>query len=90
MTNPLSIKVFVLVDEDGNYDCGPDAETAAKRFGEDVEVSGGANYRLLELRVSLPVPAPIVMAGEVTGPEKTGVLRVVESPAPIREVHQGG
>ena len=58
------IKVFVLVDEGGDYACGADEDAARERYAEDISDSA-ACVRMIEITLQVPEPKPIQLAAIV-------------------------
>jgi len=74
-TTYKTIEVWVLVDENGEYECGADTETAAERYRDNVgEPDGTVTYRAVKLTVKVPLPTTIELSGEVTVEELPALL----------------
>ena len=67
--------MWVLVDENGDYECGNDADGAAERYRDNVgEPDGTVSYRAVKLSVKVPLPTAIELSGEVTVEELPALL----------------
>ena len=70
-----TVEVFVMVDEDGDYECGVDVDAATERFDDNVGGTGGR--RLVRLTVKVPLPTVISLTGEVEADPEPGELKAV-------------
>lgn len=70
--------VWVVVDEDGDYDCAGDADDAAARYSENVCDPTGIprGLRRVKLTVKVPLPQTIELSGEVVADESAAGLTV--------------
>ncbi|MBA4192511.1 MAG: hypothetical protein C0467_31475 [Planctomycetaceae bacterium] len=69
------IEVFVLVDQEGNFECADTEDAAAERYGE-LGNSNTTGLRLFKLKLTVPLPTAIEVEGVVTNTEGTPVLTV--------------
>ena len=70
-----TIEVWVVVDEQGDYECAADFDAAAERFDENVGGNGGR--RVVKLSVKVPLPTPIELPGEVEADPEPSELKAV-------------
>lgn len=71
------LTVFVVVDADGNYEVGPDADTARARYEENVGTLGECDgFRFVEMTVSVPLPKPIEVSVDVPEGEEEATVTV--------------
>lgn len=76
-TQYTTIEVWVTVDADGDYECGPDAAVADERFEENIsDLTGTNGLRRVKLSVTLPLPKVIEIAAEVTADEADPTVTV--------------
>jgi hypothetical protein len=71
MSDP--IEVWIVMNEDGDYEVGPDQDTAVERFDES---KAGSMRRLVQLKVSMS--APSVTEVDVALPDEAGQIVNVE------------
>lgn len=65
-TTYKTVEVWVLIDEDGDYEVGASAEEAATRYADTVaQPDGERGMRRVKLAVRVPLPTPIELSGEV-------------------------
>jgi hypothetical protein len=77
MPKTTQIEVWAVIDEDGDYAVGACCDSAAERYAEDVGGDAGTRgIRRVKLLVTVPLPEPIVLTGEVTEAEEVAGLRV--------------
>ena len=66
MPEMLKVEIFVVVDDDGNYAVGADADAAAQSFEEGIGTLPAMN-RLIRIDLEVEKPAPLVLAGVALG-----------------------
>lgn len=59
----ITLAIWVCVDSDGNYDMGKDDDDALSNF--DNNEGGDAARRLVQVKVRLRVPRPVVTSVQV-------------------------
>ena len=76
-TTYKTVDVWVVVDEDGDYDCGVDAGLAAENYANNIMTPDGTKgMRVVKLSVRVPLPTPIELTGEVVSDESGAGLVV--------------
>lgn len=61
-----AITVCVLVDENGDYAVGTDAEQAAESYGDTIQgIDGTFGIRRFTVTLNVPLPTPVELVGEV-------------------------
>lgn len=71
------LSVYVVVDADGNYSAGTDADDARSQYEsnhQDLNACGG--FRLIELSVTVPLPKPIEVEVDVPETEESATVEV--------------
>ena len=69
------VEVWVVVDADGDYAIGRDAESANTAFDEDI--GRGENCtRMVKVTLKIPAPRPVELVGEVPAESNEGTLTV--------------
>ena len=64
MAKTAQIEVYAIVDADGDYAVGKDAEAAVEKYTEDVgDLSEVDGVRTIKLLVTVPLPVEIVLSG---------------------------
>jgi hypothetical protein len=77
MSKTATVEVWVLVDEDGDYDCAPDEGTAADRYADSIAaIDGTRGLRRIKVTLIVPRPAPIEVSAEVPAEEGGPVVKV--------------
>jgi hypothetical protein len=66
-----TIEVWIVMNEDGEYEVGKDEDDAVERFEDDV---GGSFRRVVKINVTMGPPEPQV--ANVTIPGETGTIKV--------------
>jgi hypothetical protein len=66
-----SIEVWIVMNEDGDYEVGKDEDDAVERFEDDV---GGSFRRVVKINVTMGPPEPQV--ANVTVPGEAGTIKV--------------
>jgi hypothetical protein len=74
-TQYAEVEVWVVVDQDGDYECAPSQSDAEERFTDNVSEQPEGK-RLVKLTVKVPLPTVIELAGEVTADESGAGLTV--------------
>lgn len=74
-TTYTTIEIWVLIDEQGDYAVGNDAETASQRFTDDVGDDLALGRRMVKLTVKVPLPTTIELTGEVEIEEEVSELK---------------
>jgi hypothetical protein len=75
MARYIDAEVYVVVDEDGNYEAAKTAEAAFELYGNDITVpeadgnSAPVGMRVVKVKVRVPVPAMIEVAAVVSEEE---------------------
>lgn len=64
MVTKTLIEVWVLVDEQGNHVCSPDADSLAELYEEKIGGTAELARRVLRLVVLVPLPEAVVLRGE--------------------------
>lgn len=79
MSTVQELQVFVVVDAAGDYAAAGDEDGALEAY--DDAIGGNAPRRLVRILLTVPLPEPITLKGEVP-PESTegGRLQVVPLP----------
>lgn len=62
------IEVWIVMDEDGNYEVGTDRSNAIENFENNID--GAAGARIVQLAVKMAPPKKIVV--DVTVPDEVG------------------
>lgn len=66
MARTMQVEVWVVVDEDENYDVGGSEEQAVERFVENVgEVGEAGATRRIKVLLTVPVPETVTLTGTV-------------------------
>lgn len=74
MATMKTLEVWVLVDQDGDYEVGTVGSDAATRYDESVGADGERGMRMVKLLVTLRIPEVIEVAVNV--PDTEGVPTV--------------
>lgn len=61
-TEYLEVEVWVLVNEDGEYEVACDQDTLAERWAEG-DYQQGTGQRVAQIKLRVPKPSPIVING---------------------------
>lgn len=69
MANYATVELWVRVSEAGDFDCGPTAEAAGERFEESIGHDNETGYRMVRVKVRVPLPEPIEVTGEAADDE---------------------
>lgn len=64
------IEVWVLVNADGEYEVGNDADQAYERFEENCDTSGAR--RMVKVVLTVPLPVECVLTGTVPAESTEG------------------
>lgn len=51
-------EVWLIVDEDGDYACGRDRDSAEEQYRDEIGTEPGSCLRVIRLMVDVPVPKP--------------------------------
>ncbi len=58
--NTVECEVWILVDADGNYTAGTDAEEVTQKHEEDMaQLNGTYGFRMVRVKLQVPLPRPI-------------------------------
>ena len=64
--NAVEIGIMVMVDADGNWEIGVDADDLTERWTQNVgDPAEIAARRVVKVKVKVPVPAVVELSGEV-------------------------
>ena len=75
----VEVELAVLVDENGDYGVGSDAESAAANYTESIgEIDGQVGVRRVVVKLKVPKPTAIEVAGEAAVEEEGEVGLVVK------------
>ena len=74
MATMQEIEVWVMVNADGEYDCGTDEEKATENFEANCSTDGGR--QLIKITLTVPLPETIEVEGTVPDTEGTPTLTV--------------
>jgi hypothetical protein len=66
MATTTQVEVWVMVDQDGDYDVGTSEELARENY--DGNIGGDAARRLVKLLLTVPLPEPLVVTGVIPAP----------------------
>ena len=70
-TTYKTVEVWVVIDSDGDYDVGPDRESADERYTETIADFGhAAGIRRVKVTVTVPLPTVIEVEAECEGDEE--------------------
>lgn len=73
------IKVHILIDENGDYVCHEDVTELGTRYSETVTDATPPVSRTITVRLTVPLPRPVVLTGTVPAERGDGAtLTVVE------------
>jgi hypothetical protein len=73
----MTVTVFVLVDPQGDYTCGNEADQARFRYAEDVgPLEDSDGFQLVEVQITLPLPRVIQVQGVVAAAADPATLTV--------------
>ena len=74
------LELWLVVDADGDYAVGKDAEEACQSYRENVtnDLPDGA-MRQVCVKLMVPLPKPMVVRGEVPVEHEGGTVAVVEA-----------
>lgn len=77
MGDKVTLEFALVVDADGDFTIGKDLDEAREAYGE--EFSAGQPLTHYQIALTVPVPAPIEVSGEL--PEGSGSLALEVKPA---------
>jgi hypothetical protein len=63
-----TIEVWVVVDQNGDFDCGADADNASERYGDSI---GGdlAGSRVVKMTLQIEMPEPLTISATLPARE---------------------
>lgn len=59
------IEVWILIDENGDYATGVDAEEAACEYESDIGCGDDTAKRLIKVTLNVPLPVVVELTGDV-------------------------
>lgn len=73
----VQVEVWVVIDENGDYDIGPDAETATENYGNNVgDLTSVNGFRTVKVTLTVPLPVVTELTGTVPDFGTPGELAV--------------
>lgn len=76
-TEFATVEIWVVVDENGDYDVGNDIDTASERFNDTVGFEKQTGTRQVKITLKVPLPTVLEVSGEVAVSEECGELKAV-------------
>lgn len=62
----IEVEMWCCVDSCGDYGIGHDADAAREQYEEGVQdLSSADGFRLVKVRVRVPLPEPVELVGEI-------------------------
>lgn len=77
MATMQEIEIWVMVNEEGEYEAGACDDDAVQRFEENC--TSGINRRLIKITLNVPLPETIELEGEVPDTEGKPTLKLAEA-----------
>jgi hypothetical protein len=72
-----TLEVWILVDSDGDYVASHDADALNGMYADELqELEEAAGIRRIKVTLTVPLPTPIELTGEVAAEPVAGVLKV--------------
>lgn len=72
----VTVTIFVLVDEDGNYVIATDAGELGEKYAEEVGEDHGADRRTVKVLLTVPLPAMAEVDAVVTDDDEPASVRM--------------
>jgi hypothetical protein len=66
MTEKSEVNFCILIDENGDYAIGGDENDAAERYADDIGGDDALAKRHIKLTLSIPLPKPVEVSGEIS------------------------
>ena len=72
MTNTAQVEIFIVVDEDGDFEVANDQELAFERYND--EINGDYATQCFKLNLTIPLPKIIEASAEISDSETTATI----------------